>query len=482
MLHPALLGLLAAAAPLSPVFPPQHPYLALTAAEVARARDKADRLPWARRALDAVLDEAKGLAARPLGPVPAKGDTKHWGVAGDLFKVALGQAFSGDRAQAEWVRDGLLAYADAYPGWPLTNLRCKAFTQSSLYEAMWVVNLAQAYDLVADSGVLTAEQRRHVEDDLLRASAVCFKVDDYAADPRARDLHFRCYNFQAWHLSAVGLVGLATRDPALARYALDSPYGFPHLVAHDIRDDGMFWERSPGYHHFVISALLPLCEAMRHCGVDLYHLSVAPIRDRDEDCHYVTDSSDQPKSLAMMFTAPLYLAFPDTSYAALGDSDRGPLRGDWTDLIAWEQWHDPQLAWLLGRDVPLQAGQVGSGRVGFLHYYRYRYRYTDILLDGRPPVWARTDATYKLGDQDITVDDAGSSQNDHYLLTEATPSDFVLEWTLTRLVDSGDPDRAWVVWHVDPRDDANRRTFGVAGHCREIGRPYRSAARPTGTG
>ena len=94
-------------------------------------------------------------------------------------------------------------------------------------------------------------------------------------------------------------------------------------MAHDIRDDGLFWERSPGYHHFVIAALLPLTEAMFRCGVDLYHLEVPNDRSADEDCHYVTDTSPAPKSLRMMFQTPFYLAFPDLSYMARATATAG---------------------------------------------------------------------------------------------------------------------------------------------------------------
>ena len=69
-------------------------------------------------------------------------------------------------------------------------------------------------------------------------STACFLISDYEHDLRIRDLHYRCYNFQAWHLSAIGLVGLALRDTNLVDYAVNSRYGFKHLLAHDIRDDG----------------------------------------------------------------------------------------------------------------------------------------------------------------------------------------------------------------------------------------------------
>ena len=123
---------------------------------------------------------------KPWGQLPDKGDTEHWSVASQLFSAGLAFAFSGEKGYAEWTRDGLLAYADLYPRLPLTNGRCKVFKQSSLYEARWLVDIVRAYDLVADSGVFTEEQKRHVETDLLRAALVCFKIDDFEKDNPSR--------------------------------------------------------------------------------------------------------------------------------------------------------------------------------------------------------------------------------------------------------------------------------------------------------
>ncbi len=455
-----------------PAFPERHPYLALTPADVAQARDRVARYAWAKQAMQNLTDEAKGFVAGTWDKLPAKGDTAHWGKANALFSVALAYAFTGESRYGEWVRAGLLAYADIYPGLALTNQRCKLFTQSPLFEAMWFVPAAQAYDLVADSGLLSAAQRQHIETDLLRAGMACFVITDFHNDTRIKDLHYRCYNFQAWHLSAVGLVGLALRDPQLVAYATSSPYGLRHLIGHDLREDGLFWERSPGYSQFVVSALLPLTEGLLHAGIDAYAWQVPNDRSRDEDSHYVTDVSAQPKSLQLLFTGPFYLAFPDLSYPALGDSDRGPLRGDWTHLVGYRRYRDPRLAWLLRRDLPLADADVVRGRLGFLHYYRYQYRYEGVRLDGQPVRWERTDPTFERQDDTITVRDGGVTQPDHYLLNDTDVADFVLEWSLTRLADAGAEDRAWLVYHVDSRDTGNRRTFGLPAFCPELNRPY----------
>jgi hypothetical protein len=355
----------------------------------------------------------------------------------------------------------------------MTGGRCKVFSQSSLYEALWLVPVVEAYDLVASSGVISAEQDRRIQADLLRPAVACFKIDDFQRDARIKDLHYRCYNFQAWHLSAVGLAGLALKDESLVDYAINSPYGLRHLIAHDIRDDGLFWERSAGYHDFVISALVPLAEALMHCGVDVYGMTVPNDRSRDEDAHYVTDTTGAPKSLRMMFEAPWYLAFPDLSFPALGDSGHGPLRGDWLRLVGYHRYRDPKLAWGLKRDAPVFESDVRRGRVGFLHYYRYRYRYDDLRLDGQPIRWQHRDPTYTLSGTSVVAGDGGAGQPDLYLLNDADRGDFALEWTMTRLADVGPQDRAWVVYHTPAGHTECRKSFPLAGYCPERSRPYR---------
>lgn len=334
------LALPALTAPLQLRIPERHPYITLSPDQIRRARQNEQ----SRR----ILAEADKWIQQPWKALPPRGDVEHRAIGSRIFNAALAYAFSGEKRYAEWARDGLLAYAALYPELPMARSRKnRLFTQSPLYEATWVVSIAQAYDLVAE--IFTPEQARRVEQDLLRKSAECFKIDDFERDERIRDLHFRCYNFQAWHISAVGLAGLASRDTGLVDWAVNSRYGLRHLIAHDINDDGMFWERSQSYHEFVLRALLPFTEAMLRCGVDLYSMSVPAERTRDEDAHYMTDTSDRPKSLRMMFEPLFYTIFPDLSYPALGDSNRGPLRPNAVSLIGAVRYRDPKLLWLLSR-------------------------------------------------------------------------------------------------------------------------------------
>jgi hypothetical protein len=56
----------------------------------------------------------------------------------------------------------------------------------------------------------------------------------------------------------------------LIEKSLQGKLGFYEQVKQGILDDGMWYERSLGYHNYTLSALTTHCEAARHNGLDLY--------------------------------------------------------------------------------------------------------------------------------------------------------------------------------------------------------------------
>src|SRR5437588_834081 len=57
----------------------------------------------------------------------------------------------------------------------------------------------------------------------------------------------------------------------LIALAIDDPTnGFRQQIAKGVMADGMWIEGSSGYHFFTISGLIPLAEAARNCGINLY--------------------------------------------------------------------------------------------------------------------------------------------------------------------------------------------------------------------
>ncbi len=368
--HPALAHV--RAEPTAPVvqpgrpFPRRHPYLLHTATDLAALRARAKTDTTAHTAIEQVRARADGYLKTPFVP-PGKPSNDQRSVTPRLQQLGLAYALTREEKYAKYVRDALVAYADIYPTFPPRAGRARMTTSSGLFEATWFVPLVLAYDYTYDSSAYTAPDRKHIEQDLLRLGVALFKVDDYSnrKDPRVGDLHYKCYNFQAWFDACVGLVGLLLKDGDLFEYAIDGPYGFKHLLAHDVQDDGLFWERSLGYHSFVLYALAPLLEAAWHCNLDLYNLTVPDDynEDREDLANYcVGDGDNGPKSLKLMYDAPFYFMFPDRSYAVVADSSRGPLSGGSRYLTAWHRIRDPKYAWLynLGRKA-LSGGELYRG-------------------------------------------------------------------------------------------------------------------------
>jgi len=349
-------------------WPSRHPYLKWSAADIDRLRRSAQVDETARKTVENLRRAADGIVRKPPN-VPRERSDDHRRMPGPIRTVSEAYAASGDDKYAAWVREAMLAYADLYPTLePFSGGRARIVgTGSGLYEATWYVPVICAYDLTYDSPVYTPEDHEKIARDLLRPAAELFWVRDYAApgDYRAHDLHYKCYNFQAWFISAVGLTGLLLRDPEMVEHAIDGPYGLKHLLKHDVHDDGIFWERSLGYHSFVLSALLPFLEAAYHCNLDLWRLEVADDynEDREPLANYtVGDGDNGPKSIKTMLDGPFYAMYGNRTYANISDSNAGPLRAGEYYQIAYKRLGDPKYAWLYRQDHKApQTGELHSG-------------------------------------------------------------------------------------------------------------------------
>lgn len=346
----------AAAAPTQP-----HPFLLADKGEIAAAKDKAARRPWARAALNRVMAAADAALARPAA-VPGKvGQWAHWyscpvhgqrlqtvsatqhrcpvdghvftgdpydavvigiehgRLAGAVRDLGLAWQFTGDRKYARHAAAILLAYAEHYPSYPRHNIRGEDATgggkvlAQTLDEAVWLIPLTQGYDLVWDT--LSPEERERIEKNVLLPAAEVIRGHKMGV-----------HNIQCWKNSAVGLVGFVTGAEELVREAVDDPErGFKRQIESGVTADGLWYEGSMGYHQYTMQALWPLAEAARHAGMDLY--------------------SDRYRT---MFLAPLRLALPDGNPPGFNDSFGGNVKS-LANLyeIASVRWKSPEFGGLV---------------------------------------------------------------------------------------------------------------------------------------
>jgi hypothetical protein len=219
----------------------------------------------------------------------------------------------------------LSKYAAAYPG-PHTNAVTGGMIYQSLDEAMWVIPLAQAYDLIhAD---LSPEARARIEQ-FLRTVAQGLQ---------------RCGtngNWGSWHLSGVGVIGYAIEDRELVRWATGK---FKLQIRDQLGDDGLWPESVHTYHYFPLLAFMDFAEAAWHAGTDLYHWEAKP-----------------GKSLLTMFIAPLQYAYPDLRLPAINDGWFQAFVPPDCYELAYHRTQDPRFAWVLANGY--RRGALPAGRV-----------------------------------------------------------------------------------------------------------------------
>ncbi len=359
----------------TPLRLPEHPRLLLNAEGVQAMKSRIDAHDWARdywaslrAGLDAILDETVVLPPRggnwwhwyvcpehsaPLEPgkkiaawqwehvcpIDAKiftGDAtrpsrdydgcllfrEHHKRAKQVLSLGLAYQLCGEAQYAAKAREILLAYAEAYPGYPLHNTRSEPtiggakVQPQTLDEAVWLIDLCQGMDLVWDA--LAASDREQVIERVIRPSAVDVIL------PHKMGVH----NIQCWKNSAVGLAGFLIGDAALVEEAINNPHrGYWKQMAKGVRPDGAWWEGAWGYHFYTMRALWPLVEGARLNGIDLY--------------------SDAFKA---MYDAPLKLKMPDFRLPAFNDSGAMNLVGAASAYeIAQARFPSPEYADLLAQ-------------------------------------------------------------------------------------------------------------------------------------
>ncbi|MBI4908571.1 MAG: heparinase II/III family protein [Acidobacteria bacterium] len=206
---------------------------------------------------------------------------------------ALAFRMTGEQRYAEAAAWILRQYAGKYLGYPLkdvnnrnTRSAARASAQT-LDESVWLIPLAYAYDLLAGSDALTAQDRSDIENNLLRGAVEVIQRYDAGVS-----------NWQSWHNGAIGAVGFALGDQALIDAAIDGKSGFRFQMQKSILGEGFWYEGAWSYHFYALDPLVTLAEIAARNGTDLWGIP----------------------QLKGMFAAPLQLAFPDATLPAFNDS------------------------------------------------------------------------------------------------------------------------------------------------------------------
>ena len=215
-----------------------------------------------------------------------------WGVntllSRGAFKLALLWRMDGAERHRRRAEEILTGYARRYASYVCRRPGTRALGRCcyhSLDESVWLIPLAQAYDLIR--GTLRAPARRRIAEGLLIPAA------EHIATQRFNQIH----NIECWHNAAIGAVGVCLDRPDLVRLSVDSRYGFRRQLKEGVRPDGFWCEGSTSYHFYTLAALIALAAATEGAGLGLHRM----------------------ERLRRMFQAPVAYAYPDLSMPAMND-------------------------------------------------------------------------------------------------------------------------------------------------------------------
>ena len=320
------------------------PHLLLDKADFTRLNELARKQPWAAKQRDAIIQQAAafpesyekrfGLSSVELPPeggqwlhyyaCPDTGSLLEFHppdqiVCPDTGKVfkgypydhvvymlradalekgtlasALAYRLTGNHADAEKAALVLKLYADKYLTYPMhdnsgkeSQFGARVYSQT-LDEAIWLIDLAWAYDLLRDTDVFTPADRTHIERDLLYAAAMTV----------SRANNGPTNNIQSWILGAEATVGYTLDDKTLIDQALDGPRGFRSQMKEYVID-GFWIEGAWGYQFYALRPLEYVAQMSARAGVDLWK---------------------QEPNLGALLASPLGVMFPDGTLPAFNDS------------------------------------------------------------------------------------------------------------------------------------------------------------------
>ncbi|MFQ5809835.1 MAG: alginate lyase family protein, partial [Armatimonadota bacterium] len=339
---------------------PDHPRLLLSAEEIAHLKALRAEDPWVDGIIGNLVASAEGSLGREIEVTPGE---RHRAYAGPARDLGLACQFTGDVRFARKAAAMLLAYADLAPTLQRSG-SSGLLTDSTLGEGNPATDLAWAYDLIYNAGVLSDAQKRHIEDDLLRRIAL---VAGHGCH------HRNSSNWRSWGLVCLAAGGFATGHRDLIDEAINGVYdearksylyGFSQQIAHSFFADGTFWERSIGYTYYTLRPLSIVAEMARHSGIDLWTREWPGLRERPPGGAHDDFGPPGPRSIRYGLDALLYRAFPDMSCARVADSGTRRITSDVRihDAI-YPHVRDPKYAWLIWRSRQRNARPVAGWRV-----------------------------------------------------------------------------------------------------------------------
>ena len=244
-----------------------HPYIFHTAARWQEVRDKVAKFDWAKAAQADIVRRAENWRVPEIAD-PAKAPDDTYGPylfatrnEDDFLACAYAWQLTRDTNAAQKVALFLRRLSDPTNGYPATFRACN---QSLVQEGGFFQHIAMAYDMILDSGALTATDRRQIENTFRMFMETIERESDHGA-------------INNWNLSedcGAFYCSLAMQDLAAAQRWFAGPSGICDQLEKGVMDDGWWYECSISYNMWCASEFTQVGLAYAPFGVNFLDLKL----------------------------------------------------------------------------------------------------------------------------------------------------------------------------------------------------------------
>lgn len=226
----------------------------------------------------------------------------HGAIVTNVERAAiLANLYPREKKYGEYVKNTILYYAENYHKYEVHGKNAgkgKVFPQC-LSEAIFVVSIERTLRFVSRLNLFSNDELELIGEKFFRQAAALLK-------PQIGQIH----NIHAWMDAAVAACGYFLNDKYFLNFAIDGEYGWLNQVGQGVSEDGLWYEISPTYHFYTISALLSLAWVAAEAGRDLF-------------------STPKFKKMA---TIPVEIAYENGEMPAYNDCWCGINISDYTDI------------------------------------------------------------------------------------------------------------------------------------------------------
>ncbi len=243
-----------------------HPFLIHTAAGWQEVREKAQKYQWAKDRAERYRVDANMWRPPKRAVYRISGDTRRPCLTstteeGNLMNTAIAWQLFRNQKYAAKVREFLLMISNPQDGYPVTR---QAGNQSAVQEGHFFQHLAQAYDMIRDSGVLSEQDCGQIDATLRIFAEGAAK---WAAPSGA--------NWAVSSQTGAFFSALALQDFALVDHMLYAPSMLMDKFAAYTMSDGWWYECTVSYNLWCAEQFTQIALALNPFGYSLLEQKIA---------------------------------------------------------------------------------------------------------------------------------------------------------------------------------------------------------------